>query len=485
MDEDKTELMNFLKMAEEESKNASLSPFDSSLQKTDLDNEINNILSSSGILLPSMEINSNYNKNPQNTQNIENLFSLPSHDPHPFFSTDSNSPSLPPASTLSQFGLINSASNSSPNEGSGFSSSPPSLSTQNVSLGVENMDMSSLYPLASQTEGKGLKVRVGGEVENSAEKLPLSIGRKGEAKGEKGGDLLQEVIQTKLSAKQLSASMENLAISPKVESLFHSFVSSISEKSKDTIFEGLQMKAEAKQEAPKSEAPLVGALEKTISEIFSKSEPKVAKESERKEEEEEVPVLEESVVVGELLEAPDPRRPAEVVLCHRWCSWCWDNCEHQQLENNWIGRNRHICLSCEHETVYCMACKSAMARCYGPQGADKVCYKCDGVYSRLGRDPHHLIKRGRCSWCCKETDHKLYRNFFLLRSVYECLSCHKKSIPCRKCSHFARCGKDWSEEFCLVCQKLVSGYFSSLSFLSQKLLNEFLKGGTLPPRQGQ
>ena len=82
-------------------------------------------------------------------------------------------------------------------------------------------------------------------------------------------------------------------------------------------------------------------------------------------------------------------------FCTKWCSWCWETTDHEKLENNWLARNKHSCISCKHETVPCVGCNTAMCRSYGNDGSDKLCFKCDGTYSKLSRDPNGLIKSGK------------------------------------------------------------------------------------------
>eukprot|EP01091_Cochliopodium_minus_P011649 TRINITY_DN3360_c0_g1_i2.p1 TRINITY_DN3360_c0_g1~~TRINITY_DN3360_c0_g1_i2.p1 ORF type:complete len:908 (-),score=235.30 TRINITY_DN3360_c0_g1_i2:81-2588(-) len=154
-------------------------------------------------------------------------------------------------------------------------------------------------------------------------------------------------------------------------------------------------------------------------------------------------------------------KPIHFVFCTRWCSWCWEITDHEQTEKNWLARNKHTCIGCSHETIPCVGCNTAMCRSYGTSGSDKLCFKCDGTFAKHSRNINGLIKSGKCSWCCKTTEHKVFRNYVMRRSVYQCLSCKQKTLECKKCAEFAKGSDTWDEDNCIVCQGVFPSWESA------------------------
>ena len=68
----------------------------------------------------------------------------------------------------------------------------------------------------------------------------------------------------------------------------------------------------------------------------------------------------------------------------RFCSWCFFVSLHKQVQYRLVGRSTFQCIECKNETVSCLGCKTGVARSYGNNGADNICYTCDGTFASSG-----------------------------------------------------------------------------------------------------
>jgi len=93
---------------------------------------------------------------------------------------------------------------------------------------------------------------------------------------------------------------------------------------------------------------------------------------------------------------------------------------------------------------------------------DKLCAVCDRTISAWGEPPPaSLFQKGYCSWCFQECEHKLIQKNIVKRSVYQCQSCSRRSIPCRRCKiAFSRGLDDYDDELCYHCDGTVEDWNS-------------------------
>jgi hypothetical protein len=137
-----------------------------------------------------------------------------------------------------------------------------------------------------------------------------------------------------------------------------------------------------------------------------------------------------------------------------WCSWCFEETKHDKIQQNYIRRNVYQCTNCLNRTLECRRCK-AMARGHNDWD-DEQCALCDGTIKSWGKKP--TSTRGYCSWCFEKTDHKLVQKNTTRRDVFECLSCGRRTLPCRSdgCGDFARGHSAWDDEKCIKCDGTIT-----------------------------
>ena len=77
---------------------------------------------------------------------------------------------------------------------------------------------------------------------------------------------------------------------------------------------------------------------------------------------------------------------------------------------------------------------------------DKLCASCDKSISSwdITKDgktieiPKKLVKERYCSWCFKKSKHFVTQKNYIKRNVYQCQSCAKSTVKCRKCKEGLR-----------------------------------------------
>jgi hypothetical protein len=163
----------------------------------------------------------------------------------------------------------------------------------------------------------------------------------------------------------------------------------------------------------------------------------------------------QSWLSGIMTSAPRKTEGEAEVLHDMLCSWCFKNDARFVLkQGDWSVRAHYDCEHCGCESVNCLGCTDGMARCYD-DGADKLCYRCTGLYERVEGKASALGKTDRhCSWCRKRTTQVLHRVAAAgadPRDLYLCEDCGELTVRCEKCPQFARAGDSWRDEKCAVC----------------------------------
>ena len=149
----------------------------------------------------------------------------------------------------------------------------------------------------------------------------------------------------------------------------------------------------------------------------------------------------------------------------KWCSWCFQYAPQKKLEARWMGRNAHECGHCLNETCVCLMCSEGACRSYGGS-ADKLCFKCDGSFSKA-RVTAAMKLEGRCSWCLEKQPHTLHKSPLVLgRNVYNCDGCGKRTVLCTTCNvSFARGSEGldgMDEELCVLCSHTIDNWDQAL-----------------------
>jgi hypothetical protein len=167
-----------------------------------------------------------------------------------------------------------------------------------------------------------------------------------------------------------------------------------------------------------------------------------------------------SRVTGVTLPA-DQSGPAER-LAGTLCSWCFRGDAGQRLVRSaWLVRPHYQCEECGKSTVGCFGCADGMARCYG-ESADKMCYRCTGLYDRVEGRVGALNSTGRrCSWCravCTQALHRTAAVGADPRDLYLCEGCGGFAVRCEKCPQFARATEAWRDATCAVCSGTASSW---------------------------
>jgi hypothetical protein len=63
---------------------------------------------------------------------------------------------------------------------------------------------------------------------------------------------------------------------------------------------------------------------------------------------------------------------------------------------------------------------------------------------------------GRCSWCFKKTEHKIFQKNYTTRSIYRCEGCGNRTAKCTKCVEFSRD----SQKKCILCNGTITDWDS-------------------------
>lgn len=142
-------------------------------------------------------------------------------------------------------------------------------------------------------------------------------------------------------------------------------------------------------------------------------------------------------------------------LVEMFCSWCFaTKSSHKMVRSEWLVRPHFQCEECGRLTITCFVCSEGMARCYGEEGSDKMCYRCTGLFDRVGGDASKLVCHGqKCSWCRATASQSLFRTASQKdgRDVYICAGCNARTLVCEKCPNFSRCTETWRDKLCVVC----------------------------------
>ena len=59
-----------------------------------------------------------------------------------------------------------------------------------------------------------------------------------------------------------------------------------------------------------------------------------------------------------------------------------------------------------------------------------------------------MFENGYCSFCFIRTEHTLIQKNYLRRNIYTCSGCGGKTVQCRFCYNFSKCGDYWDDELC-------------------------------------
>lgn len=135
-----------------------------------------------------------------------------------------------------------------------------------------------------------------------------------------------------------------------------------------------------------------------------------------------------------------------------WCSWCFRWTTHELVEHNYARRNVYQCRGCLGRTLQCRWC-THFAR--GSDGYDdERCAACSKLIEAWGQRPPD--ERGHCSWCFRETSHRIIQSNLVQRNVCECNGCGRRTLRCRHCNaDFARGHGTYDDERCIVCDETV------------------------------
>jgi hypothetical protein len=67
-------------------------------------------------------------------------------------------------------------------------------------------------------------------------------------------------------------------------------------------------------------------------------------------------------------------------------------------------------------------------------------------------------EKGYCSSCFQYTKHKLVKQNYARRNLYQCTNCKSNTLQCRACKNFTRSGKTWDDELCAEHSGLIANF---------------------------
>jgi hypothetical protein len=150
-----------------------------------------------------------------------------------------------------------------------------------------------------------------------------------------------------------------------------------------------------------------------------------------------------------------------LMICCR-CSWCLMKAPQLLVEKGFFSRDTHSCTNCKRQTLPCENIKRCCGYAKGWGSAlmnENLCGLCSGrfkVWEKAAVTPiaKTFLKWGFCGWCFQDCRMEVCRKFpaamLLVRDVYACQLCSRKSVVCRNsaasnCQGFAREHESYSE----------------------------------------